>query len=344
MVVVLGRDIFGEQYGTVLARKEPYTATELARIRELADARGEGIAFAPGGPYVGEWAQLAQATNWRDFCENYRLNVCPPTDNQPFFFNMTRLGNLGQRSQGYIFSTDPFALLLITLAILSVLSVVAFVLPLVLVRGKARPTPGSLIYFAAIGLGFLLLEIVLIQRFVLFLGFPTYALSIVLFSLLLFTGVGSQLSTRFRNERRAMQYALGAIAVITVDRRVRAAAVPPRRSSTCRLAYACSSPIAVMAPLGVVLGMAMPIGLRRFQALFPTGVPYAWGINGIASVLGSVLGVALAISFGFTVATLVASACYVVALVHASSGGGRAEKSRAGRSRCDRRPSRSVQK
>ena len=319
VVVVLGRDIFGEQYGTVLARKEPYTATELARIRELADARGEGIAFAPGGPYVGEWAQLAQAKDWRDFCENYRLNVCPPTDNQPFFFNMTRLGNLGQRSQGYIFSTDPFALLLITLAILSVLSVVAFVLPLALVRGKARPTPGSLVYFAAIGLGFLLLEIVLIQRFVLFLGFPTYALSIVLFSLLLFTGVGSQLSTRFRNERRAMQCALGAIAVITV---IGAFGLQPFLRALIDMSFGVRVliAIAVMAPLGVVLGMAMPIGLRRFQALFPTGVPYAWGINGIASVLGSVLGVALAISFGFTVATLVASACYVVALVHAIVG------------------------
>ena len=117
-----------------------------------------------------------------------------------------------------------------------------------------------------------------------------------------------------------MQCALGAIAVITRHRRVRPAAVPPRRSSTCRSAYACSITIVVMAPLGVVLGMAMPIGLRRFQALFPTGVPYAWGINGIASVLGSVLGVASAISFGFTVATLVASACYVVALVHAIIG------------------------
>ena len=87
-------------------------------------------------------------------------------------------------------------MLLITLVILAVLCGLAFVLPLVLVRGGGRPPISALLFFAAIGIGFLTLEIVLIQRFVLFLGFPTYALSVVLFSLLVFTGLGSLLAGR----------------------------------------------------------------------------------------------------------------------------------------------------
>jgi hypothetical protein len=319
VVVILGKDVFGEEYGTVLARREPYTAAELARIRELAATRGEGVAFAPAGPYVGEWAALAEADGWRDFCEGYELDVCPPTDDRPFFFNMTRIENLGQYEDGYIFSTDPFMLLLVTLGILMVLSVVAFVVPLLVVQRASRPSAGSLVYFAAIGLGFLLLEIVLIQRFVLFLGFPTYALSIVLFSLLLFTGVGSQLSTLCRNERRAVQLALAGTAVLIA---LGAFGLQPFLRALIDLPFALRVVIAIalMAPAGVLLGMAMPIGLRRFVVLFPDGVPFAWGVNGIASVLGSVLGVALAISFGFTVATLAACACYLAALAHATFG------------------------
>ena len=76
----------------------------------------------------------------------------------------------------------------------------------------------------------------------------------------------------------------------------------------------------MLAPFGVTLGMAMPIGLRRFAQQYPAGVPWAWGINGIASVLASALGVAAAVLAGFTVATLVAAACYVVALAHAAYG------------------------
>jgi hypothetical protein len=320
VVVVLGTDIFGERYGTVLARLEPWTRAELDRIGRLARARAEGVAFAPGSPGVLEWAMLAAAPSPRAFCDGWRLDVCPPTDDRPFFFNMTRLGAVGEATPaGYVTSVDPFLVLLITLAILIALCVVAFIVPLALGPREGRPPLSSLSFFAAIGMGFLVLEVVLIQRFVLFLGFPTYALSIVLFALLLFTGAGSLVSARLGEPRRVLVTALAvALALIAAA----AVGLQPLLRALIELPFALRVvvSVALIAPFGVALGTAMPIGLRRLAARHPQGVPWAWGINGITSVIASVLAVAVAIAFGFTVATLVAFACYLVALANALLG------------------------
>jgi hypothetical protein len=320
VVVLLGRDIFGEVFGTVLARIRPWTPAELARIRTLAAQRGDGVAYAPGGPYRLEWAQLARAPSWRQFCDHYRLNVCPPTDDKPFFFQMTRLSHVGGKTPpGYFFSVDPFLVLLITLGILAALSAVAFALPLFFVKRDVRPPLGSLAFFAAIGLGFLIMEIALIQRFVLFLGFPTYALSVVLFSLLVFTGLGSLLSSRARDQRRTL---LVALTVATVLIAASAYGLQPLLRHWISVAFAgrVAITVALLAPLGISLGMAMPIGLTRLSRLYPGSVAWAWGINGVASVLASVLSVAVAITWGFPAATLLACACYLVALAHAALG------------------------
>ncbi len=319
VVVIVGHDVFGALFGTVLARLKPWTPAELARIRQLARQRGNGVAYAPGGPYQYEWAQLAAAPSVKSFCTHYRLDVCAPTDNKPFFFNMTRLGDVTAASRpGYTYSVDPLLVLLITLVILLVLAALSFVLPLR--AGIAeRPPTGSLVFFAAIGLGFLVLEVVLIQRFVLFLGFPTYALSVVLFSLLLFTGLGAFISSHVRDPKRTLTAALSIAIVLIV---AAAFGLQSLLASLISASFALRVVLTVvmLAPFGVTLGMAMPIGLRRFAQQYPAGVPWAWGINGIASVLASALGVAAAVLAGFTVATLVAAACYVVALAHAAYG------------------------
>lgn len=321
IVVIKGTDVGALSrfpYETVLARLEPFTDAELARIRTLADERGDGVAFAPGGPYQGAWADLAAAPSWQAFCHGYTLDICPPTDDKPFFFNMRRLGHVfsGQSAYGGI---DPHQLLLVTLVILIVLAAAGLWLPLRLARTEERPAVGSLLYFAAIGLGFLLLESVLIQRFVLFLGFPTYALSVVLFALLIFTGIGSWLSQRLAPGRRSLVTMLGAaVALIAVA----AVGLQPLLRAMIGLPFPARVVVAIalLAPIGLALGMPMPLGLTRFSALYPRSVAYAWGVNGIASVLASVLGVALAMNVGYLRATLVAGACYGGALVHAAVG------------------------
>jgi len=320
VVVLLGHDIFNELFGTVLARREPWTQAELERIRRLADERGDGVAFAPGGPYKLEWADLAKAPDYTTFCHDYRLDVCPPTDDKPFFFNMTRLSGLFEKPPpGYFFATDPLRILAVTLVILAVLSLVAFGLPLRLMRGGERPPPRAVLFFAAIGLGFLLLEIALIQRFVLFLGFPTYALSVVLFSLLAFTGIGSLLSTRLGDARRTLIAALAFACVLIA---AAAYGLQPLLRELVEWPFAArvALSVALLAPAGLALGMAMPIGLTRLAGLHPGAVPWGWAVNGIASVLASVLAVAVAVTWGFAVVTLLALACYLVALADAWRG------------------------
>lgn len=308
VAVLLGRDIFGELFGTVLARREPWTAAELAQIGGLAGERGEGVAFAPGGPYRLEWAELARAASPRAFCEGYRLDVCPPTDDRPFFFNMKRAGDVfSAPPPGYFFAVDPLLVLTVSLAVLVTLCALAFGLPLALVRD--RPPLTSMTFFAAIGVGFLLFEIALIQRFTLFLGFPTYALSVVLFALLVFTGLGSLASSRVRiAPALAAACALIALAAFVLQ---------PLLAALIELPFAARVAVTVVliAPPALLLGTAMPIGLGRLDA---SAVPWAWAINGVSSVLASVLAVAVAITWGFRAVTLLALACYLVALLQAS--------------------------
>jgi hypothetical protein len=321
VVVVLGRDTpFNSLFGTVLAKKVPFTGAELSRIRTLAKERGEGIAFAPGGPYFKSWRTLARSPSLHAFCSNYRLNVCAPTDDKPFFFNMRRLGDLRHLvGTDYIASADPIIILVLTLVILLVMSALAFVLPLRLVRRDTRPPLSQLLFFVAIGLGFLSLEIVLIQRFVLFLGYPTYSLSVVLFALLTFTGLGSYISTRLRDARSVLIVDLTVVALLILSSTVW---LGPLLRSLIDLPFPARvlTAVAILAPFGLTMGMAMPIGLARLDALHPAGLAWAWGINGLASVLSSVLSVLIAIYFGFTATTVFACACYVFALVHAVIG------------------------
>ena len=324
VVVLLGRyqsPFSSFDYGTVLAKREPFTDGELALVRRLARERAEGIAYAPGGPYAPGWDELAAAPDHRAFCESAAFNFCPPTDDRPFFFNLQRVGHFGETAApGGLRVPDPTLILAITLAILVVLSALAFALPLALVRGEGRPSVRSLGFFAAIGLGFLVLEVVLIQRFVLFLGFPTYALSVVLFALLVFTGLGSLASERATADpRRALIAALAAGAAMIA---VMAFGLQPLLRALIELPFWLRIALAVtlLAPLGLTLGMAMPLGLRRLEGLYPSGVAWAWGINGVASVLASVLAITVAIMMGFTAATLLALACYLAALAHAALG------------------------
>jgi hypothetical protein len=316
VVVVLGQDILSPVFGTTLARTRPWTRAELTRLERLANERGKGIAYAPGGPYQLEWAQLARATSPEAFCSGYRLDVCAPTDDKPFFYQMRRLGSLGSASSDYLYhGADPFLILLITFGILTTLALALVAAPLVLTARDERPPIGPLAFFAAIGLGFLTLEIALIQRFVLFLGFPTYALSVVLFSLLLWTGLGSLLAGRVHNARRALTIALSVACVLIA---ASAVGLLPLLQTLIDLPFGVRVLITVMllAPAGIALGMAMPLGLKRLLALHPRGVAWAWGVNGVASVVASAGAITVAIVAGFPAATLVALVCYGAALAH----------------------------
>jgi hypothetical protein len=177
----------------------------------------------------------------------------------------------------------------------------------------------SAVFFGAIGIGFLLFEITLIQRLVLLLGFPTYSLTVTLASLLIFTGIGALLSERLPSDRpNVVAGGLGAaLTVLTIGYLV---GLPHLTDAILdrSLAVRVLATFVVLAPLGLCLGTFMPQGVRAVSSLTSHPreyVAWGWAINGFASVVASVLTTILAMTFGFRVVLLCALGVYAVALL-----------------------------
>jgi glucan phosphoethanolaminetransferase (alkaline phosphatase superfamily) len=248
------------------------------------------------------------------------------SDDAPFFWHFHDFPDV----LGDIFSPlntdDPEdvigeRVLLLMLTIAVAYAAVFLLLPFVAVRRTWRALPAkgaSGVYFAALGLGFMFFEITMIQRLVLFLGYPTYSLTVTLASILVFTGIGALASRRLAAWRRSpLPLILAALAGLTVFYRF---GLDPITESLLSSSLGVRVLVAVLllAPLGVCLGMFMPLGLATVSRLTDHGDAYAawgWAINGFFSVIGSVLTTILSMSFGFRAVQLAALAIYGVAVL-----------------------------
>jgi hypothetical protein len=255
--------------------------------------------------------------------------IYPATDDQPFFNRRVRWSSLGKQAiwtvlgagtQGNI-EAQPVAevTLLMLLFQTLIVALVMIVLPLFRLGRDRRVERGGrlsfLTYFAGLGLGFILIEIVMLQRFALFLGQPVYTLSVVLAGLLVSTGIGSYLANRNRMlNRGALPRALIAVLAGIVFTLV---ATPAVLSATLGLALPFRVAIAILliTPMGILLGVPFPSGLRLFAKEGSVLVTWAWAINGFFTVVGSVLAMILGMTLGFRMVLLVASACYLAALI-----------------------------
>ena len=214
--------------------------------------------------------------------------------------------------------------LIIILAQSVVVAAVLILLPLARFSRAGLRAPGRwryLAYFAGLGLGFIMIEIALLQRFTLFLGQPVYTFAVVLASLLVFTGLGSYLAGKFgRAPRGAL---LRVIPSLLAALAVTALVTTPVFDAALGLALAWRVAVAVLlvAPLGVLLGMPFPTGLRAVAGEARALVPWAWGVNGFFTVIGSVAALILGMAFGFKVVLVIAGACYLAALAAISTGG-----------------------
>ncbi|HNV68873.1 MAG TPA: hypothetical protein PKO06_04185, partial [Candidatus Ozemobacteraceae bacterium] len=246
------------------------------------------------------------------------FELAPATDDSPFCFNCERWSellpallrlNLGAVSYG-----EWPSLILLSLLLLSGLLTLLFIfVPLYLAAATdfshaQRPV---ILYFCLLGVSFIFIEISLMQRFSLLLGHPSYSLTTTLGSLLLFSGIGSMMAGRFAILGRL---SFGAIVMLGLC----AAWGYP---DLMRFLLPYSLPIRVfgvillVAPLGFFMGMPFPLGLRDLGTRAPHLVPWAWGVNGGATVLGSVLAIVTAMKCGFTMVLLLASCGYLLAWV-----------------------------
>jgi hypothetical protein len=263
-----------------------------------------------------EFQKLIASNDPVAFARDYAYNVGPVDDNAPFFFFTLKTGYVLKNiaagtGKGMDWRINLGVVVLGMLLIISVVAVLAFlILPLLLhgrEPGASRPTLLSLIYFIALGFGYILVEISLIQRFVLFLGHPTYALTVVVFLLLLSSGAGSIAARRFMAGNKRL---LPLLVLITAVIGVYLVLVPWLLAATVGYPFFLKLLLSglVLVPLGFLMGMPFPTGLRLVDT-----VEWAWALNAAASVLGSVMAMVIAIHFGLTVTLACAAVAYLLA-------------------------------
>ncbi|MQA30376.1 MAG: hypothetical protein GEU82_11135 [Luteitalea sp.] len=324
-----------ERVASFLLKKTPFTGAEIATLRETADRLGFKVLYAPGDEpaarssdeptaenggelaVADDYAKLITTTDRASFYQGYPQDIRPTTDDRPFFFHTTKLGDQFGVAFGrsMLFGNGLSALL--TLMGISGALVVLFVLgPLVAAGGRAaRGWLAWLFYFGALGAGFMLIEVAILQRFVLLLGHPVYSLTVTLFSLLLGTGLGAALSRTIPDARvirttaltLAAIVALGALCLTMVSPLI-SWAIPFSRAARIALA------IVTIVPLGMVLGIPMPAGIRLLRQRAPEMVTWAWGMNGALSVVGATLAIFIAMNWGFQVTLLASAAVYLAGL------------------------------
>ncbi len=314
----------------VLAKKTAFTAEEEAAVNKHFDRYSElEPIYLPSQSGHDPFSELIASNDPYAFARGYAYNVAPVNDNAPFFFFTLKasqiLGEKGLR-QGIDWKVNLGVLVLLLVLVISIVAVLVFlVLPLALRSNQSRKSPLCLLYFVAVGLGYIMVEIAFIQRFVLFLGHPTYALTVVIFLLMLSSGAGSLLS-RLWLPRPEMGWIPLALVILTLAADV--FFLPNRLAALVGMSFDYRLLVSgvLLIPLGFVMGMPFPTGLRALAASpapeFPSGqgasdnaVEWAWAMNAAASVMGSVLAMVIAIQFGLTITLACGAAAYLLALL-----------------------------
>jgi hypothetical protein len=307
---------------TMLVSRSPFSDEDIATVEDVTRRMKFEVVLSPRQAADATFATLASGADLDAFLAQFPVNIAAPTDDSPFFFHTLRLSHVFNRARsGQEFdninmkAVSVLGTLLIAVMLLTGLCVLV---PLVLTTDRTvlRGSAPLLVFFGGIGLGFMFIEISQMQRLIILLGHPTYSLSVVLFSLLVSSGVGSYLTR-------------------TVP--VGGAVGPPTRMLLVLLAvlvgFGIISPgivrsyegavtwarillvVGMLAPIGLFMGMAFPLGMRLASGRAQALTPWLWGINGAASVCASVFAVVIALYSSISAAFWTGVGCYAVALL-----------------------------
>lgn len=314
-----GSDTGPDGVGTILLSRKPFSNRDLDTLEQLCKKMQFEMVLSPRSSLDRNFDALATGQHLDKVSDRLRLNVQAPTDDTPFFFHQLRLKDIFDREEPAegvarinLKAVAVLGTLLITVVSLTVL---CLIVPLVSrgPKGALKRSWSLLIFFACIGMGFMLVEISQMQRLIVFLGHPTYGLSVVLFSLLVSAGLGSY-STRWgqRSGPRLVRLAalLGLLCVFGAFTRE----IITSFEASVTAVRICVA-VAILFPLGLFMGMAFPMGMKLASVRSPTLTPWLWGVNGATSVCASVLAVAIALSFGITTSFWSGFACYVAAFL-----------------------------
>lgn len=317
---------------TLLVKNGDFTLHEIGAIRRFCRARSFDTAWYPGmraldanrynqlaQPYFYEGAVALLGPQRQSFIDRYKFDIEPSTDDRPHFFRFFKWDAAAElfalRGQGGMALFDwSYPLLMATLLQALAASVLLIVVPLAFSRCR-RSLPGAAasLYFLAIGFGFMFMEIAFIQKFVLFLSHPLYAIAVVLCAFLVFAALGGWLVGRFESAHK-VTFAVIVMAALAL---LYLAFLPGLFHSLAYLPDAAKIFLSVLliAPLAMCMGVPFPTGMARLAETREASIPWAWAINGFASVVGAVLATLLAIHLGFSAVILLAVLIYAVAAV-----------------------------
>ena len=330
--------IRGWKTTTLVVKNGAFTAPEIEAALAFTSARAFDVAYYPGmrreeanrhnlldAPLFHDGAMALLGPDRHDFVARYKFDLKPATDDRPYFFDFFRWRALPElialRTQGAASLIEWGTLILFaTLVQAVVLGVVLILVPLRALpggRNDGAPRLRIALYFLLLGLGFLFVEIAFIQRFVQFLGHPLYAVAVVLAAFLVFAGLGAGAApaqeTRLKDLRVST---LGvAVSAIALTSGLYLVALGPVLRWLMPLPQPAKVVVALalIAPLAVPMGMPFPLGIRRLHEGWRELIPWAWGINGCASVVSAVLATLLALHLGFSAVIALAAATYLAA-------------------------------
>jgi hypothetical protein len=308
--------------GTILVSKSPLSVGDLDKLEQIVKQMHFEIVLSPRFSMDSTFAGIESARDVTEFTSHLPFDISPPTDDRPFFFYMIRLRDVFRRDVRNAIGTSTisgwkpvFVLGALLIAMVALTAMCVFI-PLML-RTRKRSLSGTTSlfwFFAGIGFGFMFVEISQMQRLIVFLGHPTYGLSVVLFALLLSSGIGSYTTERVTHVGRSGIVRLSLLLLSLVF----FGAVTPFIISTFQDAGTSIRIIAAVLtlfPLGVFMGMAFPLGMKLAANKAESITPWLWGINGATSVCASVLAVAIALSEGISTSFWTGVACYGVAVL-----------------------------
>jgi hypothetical protein len=309
----------------VLVKKGEFTEQEIATAERFIEQNEQIKVYLPDrrldNNIVERFVRMPEAEK-ATFIRDFPRRITPTTDDQPYFFNFTRWDTPPEEAmklmaEATIVSQGNRLFLWGQLGFSTLAAVLLIVVPLLFRRAEARGghVGRFLAYFTCIGVGFIFIEIAMIQKLTLLLGQPTYSIVITLFSILIFTGIGSFWSRRWLEGGRARIWsvpfgvvALMGLVVLCGDWVVELAI---GEGLAVRAAVAALA----VAPVAILLGMPFAHGVRLLNRLNPHFVPWAWAVNGSATVVGSVVSVIVSMNFGFHSVLLAAGAIYVLAFL-----------------------------
>jgi len=305
-------------FTALLVKRRPFRPEEVERLREWSSASPYfRISAAPGeagaAPNVYQsFVTLPDARAERQWVAQYPFDVRPVDDDRPFFFRYSFWRDLGP--DGVSLPIMELSLILLGLLVSAAALLCVYVPLRLLARAESRFAHAGryAVFFAGLGLGYLAVEVALLQKFGLFLGHPNYALSVVLAALLFTSGLGSLVSPFLTRVGQGLQgLSLALAAVVLIEHFL----VLPHLPEMVAWPFAARASLTfvLVAPIGLLLGAFLPAGLEQLKAAAPAYVPWAWGINGIFSVLAPVLAVAVSMTWGMGALLLSALPVYLAA-------------------------------